>query len=76
MNRCVCEVSILLLLRVNELLTWGYLMLLYLSALLKNRLTLRSSLNDGAMIYSQRSEITTLSRSSKKKSRDEKLKQC
>lgn len=75
MNRCVCEASILLLLRVNELLTWGYLMLLYLSALLKNRLTLRSSLNDGAMIYSQRAEITTLSRSSKKKSRDEKLKQ-
>lgn len=65
MNRCVCEASILLL-RVNELLTWGYLMLLYLSALLKNCLTLRSSLNDGAMIYSQRAEITTLSRSSKK----------
>lgn len=63
MNRRVCEASVLLLLLllwpVNEWPTWGYLMLLlYLSALLKNRLALRSGVNDGAMIYSQRAEIT------------------
>lgn len=59
MNRCACEVSVRLL-RVNEWLTWGYLMLLYLFALLKNSLALRASVNDGAMIHSQRAEITTL----------------
>lgn len=55
MNRCVCEAGVL---RVNEWLTWGYLMLLYLSALLKNRLALRAGVNDGVVIHSQRAEIT------------------
>lgn len=59
MNRCVCEADVLLL-RVNEWLTWGYLMPLYLSALLNNRLALRAGVNDGAMIHFQRAELATL----------------
>ena len=60
MNRRVCEASAVLL-RVNEWLTWGYLMLLYLSALLNNRLAPSAGVNDGAMIHFQRAELTTLS---------------
>lgn len=60
MNRCICEANVLLLPRVNEWLTWGYLMLLYLSALLKIRLALRAGVNDGAMIHFQKVGITTL----------------
>lgn len=44
--------------RVNEWLTWGHLMLLYLSALLNNRLALRAGVNDGAVIHRQRAEIS------------------
>lgn len=44
-------------LRVNEWLTWGYLMLPYLSARLNNRLALRAGVNDGAGIRFQRAEI-------------------
>lgn len=57
MNRCVRQAAATLQ-RVNEWLTWGYLMLLYLSALLNNRLALRAGVNDGAMIHRQRAEIT------------------
>ncbi len=60
MNRCVCEADVLLLLRVNEWLTWGYLMPLYLSALLNNRLALRAGVKDGAMVHFQRAELATL----------------
>lgn len=59
MNRCVCEAAAVPL-RVNEWLTWGYLMLLYLSAPLNNRLALRAGVNDGAVIHFQRAELTTL----------------
>lgn len=59
MNRCVCESGVLLC--VNEWLTWGYLMLLYLSALLNNRLALRAGVNDGVMITFLRAELTSLS---------------
>lgn len=45
-----------LLLCVNEWLTWGHLMLLYLSALLKNCLALRGSVNDEAMVHFQRAK--------------------
>lgn len=55
MNRCVCAVP----LRVNEWLTWGYL-LLNSSAPLNNRLALRAVVNDGVMIHFQRADLTTL----------------
>lgn len=57
-NRCVCEADAVPL-RVNEWLTWGYLMLLYLSALLNNRLAPRAGVNDGAMIHFQRPKINS-----------------
>lgn len=56
MNRRVRQAAAALQ-RVNEWLTWGYLMLPYLSALLSNRLALRAGVNDGAMIHHQRAEI-------------------
>ena len=49
-------------LRVNEWLTWGYLMLPYLSARLNNRLALRAGVNDGAGIHFQRAEINRAAR--------------
>lgn len=55
-NRCVRQAAATLQ-RVNEWRTWGYLMLLYLSALLNNRLALRAGVNDGAMIHRQRAEM-------------------
>ena len=61
MNRCDCEAGVR---RVNEWLTWGYLMLLYLSALLKNRLALRVGVNNDTMIQSQRAELLFLCRQS------------
>lgn len=57
-NRCVCEAEAVPL-RVNEWLTWGYSVLLYLSALLNNRLAPRAGVNDGVMIHFQRPKINS-----------------
>ncbi len=54
-NRRVCAA----LLRANEWLTWGYL-LLNSSAPLNSRLALRAGVNDGVMIHFQRAKLTTL----------------